>query len=152
TGHFWVFGDGSTSTAENPSHTYANNGIYLVWQIVYAPQCGFDIKLRFIFVFSRGVRTDGTDQAISGADVSLKDLVIYPNPSSGIVQLDLDVKGSVRGDVEMTISDVAGNTTVSRKIKPVDQQLDLSGLQPGYYILSVTDGESVLQQKILIMR
>ncbi|MCP4165510.1 MAG: hypothetical protein GY759_06405, partial [Chloroflexi bacterium] len=52
TGHFWVFGDGSTSTEENPSHTYARNGIYLVWQIVYAPQCGFDIKLKFVFVWN----------------------------------------------------------------------------------------------------
>ena len=28
--HFWDFGDGETSTDENPTHTYANEGIYTV--------------------------------------------------------------------------------------------------------------------------
>lgn len=30
TSHHWDFGDGSTSTAENPSHTYATTGTYIV--------------------------------------------------------------------------------------------------------------------------
>src|ERR1039458_3562564 len=28
--YFWSFGDGTTSTAQNPQHTYTNNGAYLV--------------------------------------------------------------------------------------------------------------------------
>ncbi len=28
--YFWSFGDGTTSTAQNPQHTYSNNGTYLV--------------------------------------------------------------------------------------------------------------------------
>ncbi len=31
---FWFFGDGSTSTAQNPVHTYANSGSYLVNLII----------------------------------------------------------------------------------------------------------------------
>ncbi len=35
TGWFWSFGDGATSTQQNPSHTYANNNIYGVMLTVY---------------------------------------------------------------------------------------------------------------------
>lgn len=33
--YFWSFGDGSTSTNENPSHLYNSIGNYTVWLIVY---------------------------------------------------------------------------------------------------------------------
>ncbi len=31
---FWNFGDGNTSTLENPQHIYSQSGIYLVWLVV----------------------------------------------------------------------------------------------------------------------
>jgi gliding motility-associated-like protein len=41
---FWDFGDGSTSTEQNPSHTYASPGIYTVWQTVTNGQCTHSSK------------------------------------------------------------------------------------------------------------
>ncbi len=36
----WIFGDGQTSTAQNPAHTYANNGTYSVILNVGTPSAG----------------------------------------------------------------------------------------------------------------
>ncbi len=37
----WDFGDGNTSTQQNPSHTYVDNGTYTVWLII-TDDCGVD--------------------------------------------------------------------------------------------------------------
>jgi PKD repeat protein len=34
--YYWYFGDGSTSTSANPTHTYANSGTYLVCLTIYS--------------------------------------------------------------------------------------------------------------------
>ncbi len=39
TGYFWDFGDGNTSTAENPSHAYAAPGEYTVELAVFSADC-----------------------------------------------------------------------------------------------------------------
>ena len=46
TGHtfFWDFGDGNTSTAQNPSHTYRQDGVYSVSFTVTDPDGLFDIS------------------------------------------------------------------------------------------------------------
>ncbi len=38
----WYFGDGTTSTQVNPSHTYANYGVYSVKLVTYGGSCGRD--------------------------------------------------------------------------------------------------------------
>jgi PKD repeat protein len=32
--YFWTFGDGATSTAQNPAHNYTSNGVYTVQLLV----------------------------------------------------------------------------------------------------------------------
>ena len=39
TGYFWDFGDGNTSTSENPSHNYASPGNYTVELTVFGADC-----------------------------------------------------------------------------------------------------------------
>lgn len=45
----WTFGDGGTSTQQNPSHTYANQGIYQVCLITAGP-CGADTVCQQVVV------------------------------------------------------------------------------------------------------
>lgn len=46
---FWDFGDGNTSTLQNPSHTYATGGMYTVCQVV-TDSCGTDSTCQTINV------------------------------------------------------------------------------------------------------
>ncbi len=48
TGHYWDFGDGSTSTQEVPTHSYAQPGVYEVLYVASNPtSCNFTDTLRF---------------------------------------------------------------------------------------------------------
>ena len=45
----WNFGDGSTSTEQNPSHTYSNPGIYTV-QLIASNEAGSSLKIRTNYI------------------------------------------------------------------------------------------------------
>lgn len=49
----WDFGDGLTSTEQNPSHTYTDVGIYTVSLTVEGPE-GSDIETKTDFINVRG--------------------------------------------------------------------------------------------------
>lgn len=53
-GYLWDFGDGSTSTLTNPTHTYTNFGTYTVTLITSGGSCGIDtlIKANYINIDS----------------------------------------------------------------------------------------------------
>lgn len=62
---FWTFGDGTTSTLQNPSHTYAAPGTYTV-RLITGNSMGSDTLTRtFSFTFRPGVT------AFAGADASV---------------------------------------------------------------------------------
>ncbi len=48
--YVWDFGDGSTSTDENPSHTYSNPGVYDVKLVALSNVCGSDSVVKHSFV------------------------------------------------------------------------------------------------------
>jgi len=77
---WWDFGDGTSSTEQNPSHTYAQNGTYLVTLKAYN-SCGRDMIQREIVVEGDEAPTaDFTSDVIEscvGATVYFTDLSLY---------------------------------------------------------------------------
>lgn len=66
----WLFGDGSTSTNQNPAHVYASNGTFPVTLIV-SSDCGNDTTTQVITVNNVGIQ----ESAVAALGYS-----IYPNP------------------------------------------------------------------------
>jgi PKD repeat protein len=62
----WAFGDGGTSTAQNPSYTYTAAGTYTV-EMTATNACGFDnvVKTGYITVTAPSVETAMAEQDIS---------------------------------------------------------------------------------------
>ena len=61
TDYYWTFGDGTTSTQENPAHTYSNPGYYLVNLAVRNSNSGcMDMFAQFLQVGSVECRSDFT--------------------------------------------------------------------------------------------
>lgn len=57
----WEFGDGATSTAENESHTYANDGAYTI-QLIAFSECGNDTMSVVVNLYTLGATENSADQ------------------------------------------------------------------------------------------
>jgi len=66
TGWNWTFGDGGTSTLQNPSHQYTSAGSYNVTLNV-TTACGSDTKTNYITVYAGPTADAGNDTSISCA-------------------------------------------------------------------------------------
>ena len=82
----------------------------------------------------------------TGSHISL-----YPNPTSGTLNLRLDLPR--RQDALITVNNLLGQSLLERTEKDVDFRmvtLDLSGLPPGTYIVSVQTGTEVVSRKVVV--
>lgn len=98
----WDFGDGDTSTAENPVHTYASTGTYDVILTAYN-RCGFHQQIQTFSITLTGI------SVLETADVS--NVKVYPNPSSSKVNIDFNL--SQRAPVTLEVYDALGKLVTS---------------------------------------
>lgn len=119
--YFWDFGDGATSTEENPSHIYEESGIYTVQLTV--EKCG---------------ESDTIEQEVEVASLAVSDLnheriKIYPNPASDYLYLDIQ-----EIPLKVNIFDGAGNRTSSSvELTSNGLKIDLRSLNSGLYVLKL---------------
>lgn len=72
------------------------------------------------------------------------DFSVYPNPSEGLVNLDLYLMPSVIGDLQLKVYDRIGQVVMDRPLQqPAGQihQLDFSSLADGVYFLNLSNKE-----------
>lgn len=83
-------------------------------------------------------------------DVNAEELKVYPNPSNGLVVVELNQPATE--SVEMVIFDAQGRqiTSMSTSQKVINRQFDLTGQAPGVYLLEVRTSRGVSQHKIII--
>ncbi len=135
TSWLWDFGDGNTSTMQNPSHTYSAPGTYLVCLTV-TNTCGSDSSCQSVTVVTTSLVESG-----------FAELKLYPNPTSDQAMLDL---GATYSNVEVEINDVNGNL-VSRKVLANGQttMLEVAQLEPGVYFVSLKSGQNLSVLKLI---
>lgn len=142
----WDFGDGGTDTLQNPYHIYANNGSYIVTLTTYN-DCGDSAVIQNQVIIN--VPNLGTEE-VPGKDLSV---IIYPNPSDGHIQFAYS--NTVNASVYLAVFDQSGRQVHSYAypsgvVSPED--VDLSGLPPGSYIMRLQAGEIYSYHKLLIVR
>jgi hypothetical protein len=134
----WNFGDGGTSTDQNPSHKYLNNGVYTVSLIVSdGTTNNTETKTNYI-----SIGQAGTDDASWTGRVS-----IYPNPAKDI----LHVNSGLRIDA-IGIYDMNGYLRLNQERGFNYNSIDLGGLPNGTYILRITTEKGQMQRKLNINR
>lgn len=123
-GWLYYFGDGTTSTSPNPTHTFTANGYYSVClEIVTSDSC--------TSMFCDTVIVD----CIAGLnESSLNTLTVSPNPAHDLLQLNLEQAQAI----EFTLVDLKG-AIHSKGIKhsAATHTFDLNGLDQGMYLLIV---------------
>jgi hypothetical protein len=118
----WDFGDGNTSSIQNPSHTYATNGTYTVTLI--ASNCIFsDTVTKTIQI--------GTNSMEENTNANFE---FYPNPATH--QITINVEKQLLGSVYI-IYDNTGKAILTGKILSEQSVIDLVDLSKGIYLLSI---------------
>jgi hypothetical protein len=132
----WNFGDGSTSTAANPIHTYTSTGTFVVRLI--AEKCGLE---------------DSTSQTIQIGTTGIQDpsdydksFTIYPNPAT--TELNICVNPSLLGSLYV-IYDSNGKSILANKISSLKSTILLANLTTNVYAIQVGNG---LMRKFNVIR
>jgi PKD repeat protein len=138
----WNFGDGNTSSLENPVHDYQVNGVYDSYLVAYN-FCGTDTAYVTIDLSFIGL----TDQTIS------HELKLYPNPTRSdviIEGLNTDSEGTI-----ITITNSQGAVVLRKTFNQVENgiTLDMSGLMNGaYYVRIENNAGFVGLEKVIVNR
>lgn len=138
--YLWDFGDGNTSIAQNPSHTYAEDGTYFVSLTATSEHCGSDVHEDTIVI-----NTVGISETINN------DVMIQPNPASGKFAI---VSDAFSGNVEIGIFDLKG-----KQIWPDNGMQEHNGLisvsvsenlRPGIYFVRIKNLDAEIVKKLVI--
>jgi PKD repeat protein len=118
----WDFGDGNTSSVQNPSHTYTTNGTYTVTLI--ASNCIFSDTITNTIQI-------GTNSMEENTNTNFE---FYPNPTTH--QITINVEKQLLGSV-YTIYDYTRKSILTGKILSEQSVIDLGDLSKGIYLLSI---------------
>jgi PKD repeat protein len=129
----WDFGDGGSSTEQNPVHTFSEAGMASVsLQIATSMNCYSNLNMQVL-----------VSTVSSTTDISFNEeaISVYPNPANAFLNIQLDAPTLWDEDMLIQISGVDGaaRQVPSPSIASGEQlvQIDVSGLPAGIYLMSI---------------
>ncbi|MGB0176214.1 MAG: PKD domain-containing protein, partial [Owenweeksia sp.] len=132
----WNFGDGGTSTMQNPVHSYTQNGGYQVTLTITGP-CGTATFQDSVII--QGISVDESS-LISG-------LAIFPNPTSGKLYIENNGVGTRNMHVE--IFALNGKLLMIKDFNGNDRaEIDMTPFARGFYNVKVTTDQGVVIRRI----
>ncbi|MBC8047637.1 MAG: PKD domain-containing protein [Fimbriimonadaceae bacterium] len=136
----WTFGDATTSSIANPSHSYDAAGSYTV-TLTVSNSCGEDVYTTTVSVI---------DDAIEDTELA-NATQVYPNPTSGITVVDVNFANT--HDVQFELVNILGETIWTLApgvIQTGAYEIDMRSFADGVYQLKVTaDDEQFTKQIVL---
>ena len=142
--HYWEFGDKTTSTEENPIHTYSRKGDYTVKYTASNAYCG---SIQVSKVISVGSNTE--------SDV----VMIYPNPSYGEFTIKITPIAPITSNLSIVINSTSGQTIYSEVFNPnyITQYngsmyipVNIESFDKGIYIVYINAGTFAEQEKLVL--
>ena len=136
--YFWEFGDGNTSTEQNPSHTFETNGMFEV-KLTVTNECGEYFVTETFTIISNTV----TEEVLSAVN-------IYPNPA----QTDLNISLTNRDNdvINLDVLDISGKLILSTSFRTSDYVLDVNDLNAGTYLIRLRSEKAAFYKKVAILK
>ena len=139
TRYAWDFGDGGTDTIANPVHIYSSNDTFIV-TLIATSVCGSDTARDSVFMTTTGIQDD-----------LLNNLAVFPNPSTGIFDVQfrqLDLEGVI-----ITVFSLDGKGVYRKDIGRVNGNAEHRVVLPasiarGVYLLQVQTNEAIVHKRI----
>jgi hypothetical protein len=145
----WSFGDGKTSTIENPLHVYDIEGSFLVTLKTYNA-CGFSSKTVAIKRRGKNCATLG----IAGLDLKESDVYIFPNPARDNTQI-LGI-GLPNGNYKLSIKNILGQSVFDDEIKvignEVNVKLETAKFANGEYLIELSNDTESIVRKLQVIK
>lgn len=144
TEYLWLFGDGDSSTQQNPTHTFASCDIYYV-TLQASNVCGTDIVVDTVNLICPSIKPILPISYIS----------LSPNPSNGIVNLYME--GLKTDGFQLSVLDLRGRVISQENTRTLGsyhtQKIDMSPYVSGVYIVQVKFANgSFIHRKVLLER
>lgn len=139
----WDFGDGNSSSDESPYHLYDSSGDYTI-TLTASNSCGsHDTSIQVNIEIPVG--------SIGKADW-VQEAKLYPNPSSGLIHLDLT--STLVGKAVFSITDAKGQLlqrdVLDKYTSNIHWSTDVSSYSKGVYILMVDLDGNQLQRRFMV--
>ncbi len=139
TSYDWDFGDGNTGTGQSAMNPYTANGTYIVTLTVTGP-CGVDSIQDTVIIAGIGLAESILNQTLE----------IYPNPAKTEVSLSFN---RAHANARIALLDLSGKELMVREINNAGDfysgRIDLSELSDGVYMLQISDGEVVVNRRLI---
>jgi len=122
----WNFGDGTTSTDNNPWHNYMTEGTYNVTLTASNGICTDSILNTIVEVI---------DNVSTGSTVNVTSIKVYPNPTKGDFTIQF---GENSTTAQIIVTDYSGKVIHKKSIKSVNTvNLSLANYSKGVYFVHV---------------
>jgi PKD repeat protein len=142
TSYAWTFGDGGTSSEQNPTHTYANAGSYNVFLIV-SNNCGTFVIEQIVTI------TSGTGEASW-----VEGFRLFPNPNTG--SFTVEMNGLPQDEVEFVLFNMLGQhirrETMDFGTGSMLRNFDYGDLAAGVYTLRIQAAGQAMLVKVTVSR
>jgi PKD repeat protein/photosystem II stability/assembly factor-like uncharacterized protein len=140
---YWQFGDGSTSTMQNPSHTYENTGVYSVsLEVTTSFGCNDEFTIEDYIDVITGITAPILNFAIS----------LYPNPSKGEILVKVNgYNGTIKSKIMNLYGVEVSKASWEENSNGSYHHFDLSKYKPGtYYMILQMDEQKVVKRFVLL--
>ncbi|PCJ63906.1 MAG: hypothetical protein COA58_14845 [Bacteroidetes bacterium] len=165
TNYYWTFGDGTGSTAQNPTHQYASFGLYQLCLTLqdsvagcystYCDSIGLDSNGNLLKKDGFGITIVDEKDVLNIADSkSIEGVNVYPNPSAGMFTLDLTLKASqnLELDVVNSLGQVVAHKSYFATAGDNKLVLDLTNQENGLYFIKMKAGNQIKNTRVYIIK
>lgn len=134
----WNFGDGESSTEQNPSHTYAAGASYNVCLTV-TNAVGGDTECKNVSI-STGIETIANDG-----------ITVYPNPSDGYFIIDSELEFQSN---EIVITNSLGQPVLYDLVRTDNHNWEVRLQQPanGNYLVRISTSQGIVYRNLTIQK
>ena len=136
----WDFGDNTTSNQQNPMHTYQSIDTFTVCLTVSDGICTNTICEDYVVDIFEGIEED------LGLDLN-----VYPNPNSGLFQVDISLM--TFKDVQLKVFDMSGRVIVGKDLGNTlnhREAVDLTEYPSGLYLMRLTLDNIPVYRKVMV--
>lgn len=139
----WNFGDGQTSSLQDPLHVYGSSGAFYV-TLTVTNDCGSMMFGDTIFLSAIGLEEIADFGSVN----------VAPNPSNGLFNVNLELNQAM--NLQLVVTNVMGQVVSTKTIDAAtgteSTQIDLSTAAAGVYYLDILSGDRKMINKVLIKK